>query len=77
LFTGFTLGAGFKGGEATPFFYWSHIRKRLIHFVPLPIALWQEWDLYVFSELLIHYRLHDHGNGTLWNRKWTIGLPVL
>jgi hypothetical protein len=48
LFTGFTLGAGFKGGEVTPFFYWRHIGKCLIHFVPLPIALWQEWDFVRF-----------------------------
>jgi hypothetical protein len=45
LFTGFTLGAGFKGGEVTLlFFYWSHIRKRLLLCHCL-LRFWQEWDL--------------------------------
>ncbi len=31
LFTGFTLGAGFKGGEVTPaFLRWRHLGKRLV-----------------------------------------------
>jgi H+/Cl- antiporter ClcA len=54
LFTGFTLGAGFKGGEVTPLFYWSHIRKRLSTFVPLPLALLAGMGFVaVFLELLI------------------------
>jgi hypothetical protein len=39
-FVYWTLGAGFKGGEVTPaVFYWSHIRKRLIHFCAIASAL--------------------------------------
>jgi hypothetical protein len=54
-------------------FYWSHIGKRLIHFVPLPIALLAGMGFVaVFSELLTPIALHDYGNGTLWNGKWTI-----
>jgi H+/Cl- antiporter ClcA len=40
LFTGFTLGAGFKGGEVTPlFFVGATLGSALSIFVPLPIAL--------------------------------------
>ncbi|MDD5150214.1 MAG: voltage-gated chloride channel family protein [Flavobacterium sp.] len=40
LFTGFTLGAGFKGGEVTPlFFVGATLGSALSVFVPLPIAL--------------------------------------
>ena len=40
LFTSFTLGAGFKGGEVTPlFFIGATLGNALAFFVPLPIAL--------------------------------------
>jgi H+/Cl- antiporter ClcA len=40
LFTGFTLGAGFKGGEVTPlFFVGATLGSTLSFFVPIPIAL--------------------------------------
>jgi H+/Cl- antiporter ClcA len=40
LITGFTLGAGFKGGEVTPlFFVGATLGSALSAFVPLPIAL--------------------------------------
>jgi len=40
LFTAFTLGAGFKGGEVTPlFFIGATLGNALFWFVPLPIAL--------------------------------------
>jgi H+/Cl- antiporter ClcA len=40
LFTGFTLGAGFKGGEVTPlFFIGATLGSALSLFVPLPIGL--------------------------------------
>ncbi|WP_286927935.1 voltage-gated chloride channel family protein [Flavobacterium sp. UBA4197] len=40
LFTSFTLGAGFKGGEVTPlFFIGAALGNALFWFVPLPIAL--------------------------------------
>jgi H+/Cl- antiporter ClcA len=40
LFTGFTLGAGFKGGEVTPlFFVGATLGSVLSIFIPLPIAL--------------------------------------
>jgi H+/Cl- antiporter ClcA len=40
LFTGFTLGAGFKGGEVTPlFFIGATMGSALSLFIPLPIAL--------------------------------------
>lgn len=40
LFTSFTLGAGFKGGEVTPlFFIGATLGNVLVWFVPLPIAL--------------------------------------
>ncbi|MBA0885417.1 voltage-gated chloride channel family protein [Flavobacterium undicola] len=40
LFTGFTLGAGFKGGEVTPlFFVGATLGSALSIFIPLPIAL--------------------------------------
>lgn len=40
LFTGFTLGAGFKGGEVTPlFFVGATLGSALSMIVPLPIAL--------------------------------------
>jgi H+/Cl- antiporter ClcA len=40
LFTGFTLGAGFKGGEVTPlFFVGATLGSALSGIVPLPIAL--------------------------------------
>ena len=40
LFTGFTLGAGFKGGEVTPlFFVGATLGSALSVVVPLPIAL--------------------------------------
>ena len=40
LFTGFTLGAGFKGGEVTPlFFVGATLGSALSVFIPLPIAL--------------------------------------
>ncbi|MGQ7946883.1 voltage-gated chloride channel family protein [Flavobacterium sp. WC2509] len=40
LFTGFTLGAGFKGGEVTPlFFIGATLGSALSVIVPLPIAL--------------------------------------
>ncbi len=40
LFTSFTLGAGFKGGEVTPlFFIGATLGSALSPFIPLPIAL--------------------------------------
>ena len=40
LFTGFTLGAGFKGGEVTPlFFVGATLGSALSGIVPLPVAL--------------------------------------
>ena len=40
LFTGFTLGAGFKGGEVTPlFFVGATLGSTLSLIIPLPIAL--------------------------------------
>jgi H+/Cl- antiporter ClcA len=40
LFTGFTLGAGFKGGEVTPlFFIGATLGSAMSIYVPLPIAL--------------------------------------
>lgn len=40
LFTSFTLGAGFKGGEVTPlFFTGATLGNALSYFIPLPIAL--------------------------------------
>lgn len=40
LFTSFTLGAGFKGGEVTPlFFIGATLGNALAWFVPLPMAL--------------------------------------
>ncbi len=40
LFTGFTLGAGFKGGEVTPlFFVGATIGSALSNYIPLPMAL--------------------------------------
>jgi len=40
LFTSFTIGAGFKGGEVTPlFFIGATLGNTLIWFVPLPLAL--------------------------------------
>lgn len=40
LFTSFTLGAGFKGGEVTPlFFVGATLGNALVWFVPLPVAL--------------------------------------
>jgi len=40
LFTGFTLGAGFKGGEVTPlFFVGATLGSALSLFIPMPIAL--------------------------------------
>ena len=40
LFTGFTLGAGFKGGEVTPlFFVGATLGSALSIYIPLPIAL--------------------------------------
>lgn len=40
LFTGFTLGAGFKGGEVTPlFFVGATLGSALSGLIPLPVAL--------------------------------------
>ena len=40
LFTSFTIGTGFKGGEVTPlFFIGATLGNALIWFVPLPLAL--------------------------------------
>ncbi len=40
LFTSFTLGAGFKGGEVTPLFYiGATLGSALSFFIPLPITL--------------------------------------
>jgi H+/Cl- antiporter ClcA len=40
LFTSFTIGAGFKGGEVTPlFFIGATLGNILVWFVPLPMAL--------------------------------------
>lgn len=40
LFTSFTLGAGFKGGEVTPLFYiGATLGNCLAFFIPLPMAL--------------------------------------
>jgi H+/Cl- antiporter ClcA len=40
LFTTFTIGAGFKGGEVTPlFFIGATLGNALVWFVPLPLAL--------------------------------------
>jgi H+/Cl- antiporter ClcA len=40
LFTAFTLGAGFKGGEVTPlFFIGATLGNALIWFIPLPLGL--------------------------------------
>ena len=40
LFTTFTLGAGFKGGEVTPLFYiGATLGNALIWFIPLPVGI--------------------------------------
>lgn len=40
VFTAFTLGAGFKGGEVTPlFFVGATLGNTLAYFMPLPVAL--------------------------------------
>ena len=40
MFTSFTLGAGFKGGEVTPlFFIGATLGNVLIWFIPLPMGL--------------------------------------
>ena len=40
LFTSFTLGAGFKGGEVTPLFYiGATLGNALVWFIPLPMGL--------------------------------------
>jgi len=40
LFTSFTIGAGFKGGEVTPlFFIGAALGNTLVWFIPLPLAL--------------------------------------
>jgi H+/Cl- antiporter ClcA len=40
LFTTFTIGAGFKGGEVTPlFFIGATLGNVLVWFIPLPMAL--------------------------------------
>ncbi|MDN4165852.1 voltage-gated chloride channel family protein [Cytophagales bacterium LB-30] len=40
LFTSFTLGAGFKGGEVTPLFFVGATLGNALHgFIPLPLAL--------------------------------------
>ncbi|MCK5824041.1 MAG: voltage-gated chloride channel family protein [Ichthyobacteriaceae bacterium] len=40
IFTSFTLGAGFKGGEVTPLFYvGAALGNALVWFVPLPVGL--------------------------------------
>lgn len=40
LFTTFTIGAGFKGGEVTPlFFIGATLGNSLVYFIPLPIGL--------------------------------------
>lgn len=40
LFTSFTLGAGFKGGEVTPLFYiGAALGNALVWFIPLPMSL--------------------------------------
>lgn len=40
LFTSFTIGAGFKGGEVTPlFFIGATLGNALVWFIPLPMAL--------------------------------------
>ena len=40
LFTSFTLGAGFKGGEVTPlFFIGATLGNALVWFVPIPVSL--------------------------------------
>lgn len=40
LFTSFTIGAGFKGGEVTPlFFIGAALGNVLVWFIPLPLAL--------------------------------------
>lgn len=40
LFTSFTIGAGFKGGEVTPLFYiGATLGNVLVWFIPLPFAL--------------------------------------
>ncbi len=40
LFTSFTLGAGFKGGEVTPLFYiGATLGNVLVWFIPLPMSL--------------------------------------
>lgn len=40
LFTSFTLGAGFKGGEVTPLFYiGAALGNALVWFIPLPMGL--------------------------------------
>lgn len=40
LFTSFTLGAGFKGGEVTPlFFIGATLGNALVWFIPLPMSL--------------------------------------
>ena len=40
LFTSFTLGAGFKGGEVTPLFYiGAALGNALVWFIPLPVSL--------------------------------------
>jgi H+/Cl- antiporter ClcA len=69
LFTGFTLGAGFKGGEVTPlFFVGATLGSALSIYVPLPIALLAGMGFVaVFFWSNPHsYCLHDYGNGTFW-----------
>ena len=46
LFTGFTLGAGFKGGEVTPlFFVGATLGSALSVLFLYLLHFWQEWDL--------------------------------
>jgi hypothetical protein len=67
LLTGFTLGAGFKGGEVTPFLYWCNIGS--VTFCSTPIVYWQEWACGRFLRCYIYtYRLHHYGNGTFWDK---------
>jgi hypothetical protein len=44
------LGAGFKGGEVTPFFFGPHWEAPY-PFCPITYcAFWQEWDLWLFFQ---------------------------
>jgi hypothetical protein len=63
------LGAGFKGGEV-PLFLLGHIREAPYPFCAITYCA-LGMGFVRFSGATIRPLAH-HGNGTLWNRKWTI-----